>query len=254
MGERLRALGGAMQWNTELTALEQHADHVGATLKMPDGSSRMLTAAWVAGCDGAHSAVRELNAIDFPGAPYEHVFFVADVEMTGTMVPDEVNVYLWKSGFHLFFPMRGTDHWRIVGIVPPALRGNDALAFDAVAPSIRGEAGSTLAFKSCSWFSTYRIHHRAAAQFRDRALLRARRRGARPQPGRRAGHEHRFAGRLQPRMEARARRAGQGRRGAARFVWRRAHPGCAMAAAPHRRGLQARRVRQRVRRICCAPK
>ena len=166
MGERLRALGGAVQWNTELVALEQRADRVAATLKQPDGTTRTLEAAWVAGCDGARSAVRELNAIAFPGAPYEHVFFVADVEMTGTMVPDEVNVYLWKSGFHLFFPMRGTDHWRIVGIVPAALRGKDSLAFDAVLPSIRGEAGSALRFKQCSWFSTYRIHHRAAAEFR----------------------------------------------------------------------------------------
>ncbi len=165
MGERLKTLGGAVQWNTELVALEQRADRVVATLKTPDGTKR-IEAAWVAGCDGAHSAVRELNAIAFPGAPYEHVFFVADVEMTGTMVPDEVNVYLWKRGFHLFFPMRGADHWRIVGIVPPELRGNDALAFDAVVPSIRGEAGDALRFKSCSWFSTYRIHHRAAAEFR----------------------------------------------------------------------------------------
>jgi len=166
MGERLNALGGAVRWNTELVALEQRAERVAATLKMPDGTARTIQAAWVAGCDGAHSAVRELNAIAFPGAPYEQVFFVADVEMTGTMVPDEVNVYLWKHGFHLFFPMRGTDHWRIVGIVPPALRGSDTLAFDAVVPSLRGEAGSALAFKACSWFSTYRIHHRAAAEFR----------------------------------------------------------------------------------------
>jgi 2-polyprenyl-6-methoxyphenol hydroxylase-like FAD-dependent oxidoreductase len=166
MGERLTALGGAVKWNIELVALEQHADHVAATLRAPGGATRTITAAWVAGCDGAHSAVRELNQIAFPGAPYEHVFFVADVEMTGTMVPDEVNVYLWKSGFHLFFPMRGENHWRIVGIVPPELRGNDKLAFDAVVPSIRGEAGSAIAFKSCSWFSTYRIHHRAAAGFR----------------------------------------------------------------------------------------
>ncbi len=142
----------------------QRADHVSATLKTPDGATRTLTAAWVGGCDGAHSAVRELNGIGFPGAPYEHVFYVADVEMTGTMVADEVNVYLWRSGFHLFFPMRGQDHWRIVGIVPPELRGDDKLDFDAVAPSLRGESGSALSFKACSWFSTYRIHHRAAAR------------------------------------------------------------------------------------------
>jgi 2-polyprenyl-6-methoxyphenol hydroxylase-like FAD-dependent oxidoreductase len=168
MGERLRALGGSVAWNTELVALAQQPDHVCATLKMPDGTTRTLTAAWVAGCDGAHSAVRELNAIEFPGAPYEHVFFVADVEMTGTMVPDEVNVYLWRSGFHLFFPMRGADHWRIVGIVPPALRDKEGLGFEAIAPSVRGEAGTDLEVRRCSWFSTYRIHHRAASRFRER--------------------------------------------------------------------------------------
>ena len=166
MGEKLTELGGAVQWNTELTAIEQRDDGVVATLKNPDGSTRAFEAAWVAGCDGARSAVRELNRIEFPGAPYEHIFFVADVVMTGTMVPDEVNVYLWRSGFHLFFPMRGDDHWRIVGILPPALRDKDGVGFDDIVPSLRGEAGTTLEFRSCSWISTYRIHHRAAAHFR----------------------------------------------------------------------------------------
>ncbi|HJT97035.1 MAG TPA: FAD-dependent monooxygenase [Rhodanobacteraceae bacterium] len=166
MGEKLNALGASVSWNTELVAFEQRDDRVVATLKDADGATRTMEAAWVAGCDGARSIVRTQNGIDFVGAPYEHVFFVADVVMTGTMVPDEVNVYLWKSGFHLFFPMRGKDHWRIVGILPPELRGRDDVTFDTVVPSVRGEAGSDLSFQSCSWFSTYRIHHRAAARFR----------------------------------------------------------------------------------------
>jgi 2-polyprenyl-6-methoxyphenol hydroxylase-like FAD-dependent oxidoreductase len=168
MGEKLRELGVEVQWNTELLALEQHASHVIATLKSPDGSTRKITAAWVAGCDGARSAVRTLNGIEFPGAPYEHVFFVADVTATGRMAPDEVNVYLWRAGFHLFFPMRGTNHWRIVGIVPPQLRERKDLNFESVMPSLSGEAGTSLSIQACSWFSTYRIHHRAAARFRDR--------------------------------------------------------------------------------------
>jgi FAD binding domain-containing protein len=96
------------------------------------------------------------------------VFFVADVTATGRMAPDEVNVYLWRAGFHLFFPMRGTNHWRIVGIVPPQLRERQDLDFAAVMPSLRSEAGAGLSIEACSWFSTYRIHHRAAARFRDR--------------------------------------------------------------------------------------
>jgi 2-polyprenyl-6-methoxyphenol hydroxylase-like FAD-dependent oxidoreductase len=166
MGERLCDWNLSVQWNTELVALQQEPEKVSVTLKLTDGTTRKLTAAYVAGCDGARSAVRELNAITFPGAPYEHVFFVADVEVTGTMVPEEVNIYLWKKGFHLFFPMRGKDHWRIVGIVPPELRDRENLDFDSVTPSLRNEAGNALSFTSCSWFSTYRIHHRSASRFR----------------------------------------------------------------------------------------
>ena len=168
LGERLSELGGAVRWNTELVALEQQAQHVVATLKQPDGTTRLPRAAWVAGCDGARSAVRDLNGIGFPGAPYEHVFFVADVQARGGMVADEVNVYFWREGFHLFFPMRGDDHWRIVGIVPAPLRGRDGLVFDDVLPSVQRQAGPQLQVQSCSWFSTYRIHHRAAERFRDR--------------------------------------------------------------------------------------
>jgi 2-polyprenyl-6-methoxyphenol hydroxylase-like FAD-dependent oxidoreductase len=168
LGEALRDHGTAVNWNTELVGLAQETGHVRAALRQADGSMREITAAWVAGCDGAHSAVRDLSGIAFQGAPYEHVFFVADTQVTGTMVPDELNVYLWREGFHLFFPMRGTDHWRIVGIVPPELRGRKDLTFEDVVPSVRQEAGSGLAFQQCTWFSTYRIHHRRAEHFLDR--------------------------------------------------------------------------------------
>ena len=168
LGAALRNRGMAVQWTTELVALAQDTGQVHATLKHGDGSTDGVTAAWVAGCDGARSAVRELSGIPFEGAPYEHVFFVADTQATGTMVPDELNVYLWRQGFHVFFPMRGTDHWRVVGILPPNLRGRDDLTFEDVAPSVRQVAGSGLSFQACSWYSTYRIHHRRAPRFRDR--------------------------------------------------------------------------------------
>ena len=168
MGAKLHDCGVDVQWNTELVAFEQHPDHVDVTLKGPDGTTRRIRAAWVAGCDGSRSPVRELSGITFPGAPYEHVFFVADTEATGSMKQGELNVYLWRDGFHLFFPMRGQDRWRVIGILPADMRKRDDLTFEELVPEIRREAGADLAFKACSWFSTYRIHHRAAARFRDR--------------------------------------------------------------------------------------
>jgi 2-polyprenyl-6-methoxyphenol hydroxylase-like FAD-dependent oxidoreductase len=168
LGEALRDAGIVVEWNTELLGLVQEPDRVVARLRQPDGTIREVTAGWVAGCDGARSTVREMNGIAFQGAPYEQVFYVADTQMTGPMVPDELNIYLRRSGFHLFFPMRGANHWRVVGILPPALRGRDDLTMDEVFPSIRVETGDGLRLQGCSWFSTYRIHHRRAERFRDR--------------------------------------------------------------------------------------
>src|SRR5215470_15083031 len=168
MGEHLREIGGSVQWNTELVSVTQTPESATAVVRLADGAEKGITAAWVAGCDGARSKVRESSGIEFAGAPYEHVFFVADTELTGSMVPDEVNVYLFRDGFHLLFPMRGKDHWRIAGILPPELRDKQDLKFEAVVPSLQNEAGDKLAIKSCSWFSTYRIHHRRATRFRDR--------------------------------------------------------------------------------------
>ncbi|HXV39904.1 MAG TPA: FAD-dependent monooxygenase [Steroidobacteraceae bacterium] len=167
LGDRLRDFGVAVQWQTELLALERQPDHVVAQLRGPDGSVRTVTARYVAGCDGARSAVRELSGIGFPGAPYEHVFFVADTEATGPMVPGELNVYMWHDGFHLYFPMRGADHWRVIGILPQELRAKEGVTFEDVMPSLRGEGGGQIEFRSCAWFSTYRIHHRVTERFRS---------------------------------------------------------------------------------------
>jgi len=168
LGDALRARGLGVEWNTELVGLAQDTDHVMATLKNADGTRSEVRVPWLAGCDGARSTVRELNGIAFEGAPYQHVFFVADVKMTGSMAPDVLNVYLWRRGFHLLFPMRGTDHWRIVGILPPQLRGRDNLTFEETIPTLRHEVGNELSFQACNWYSTYRIHHRRAARFHDR--------------------------------------------------------------------------------------
>jgi 2-polyprenyl-6-methoxyphenol hydroxylase-like FAD-dependent oxidoreductase len=167
LGNALRDHGIDVSWNTELVGLTQNAEHARATLKRADGSTLEIEANWIAGCDGPRSTVRSLSKINFPGAPYEHVFFVADTHMPGPMVPGELNLYLWRGGFHIFFPMHGTDHWRVVGIVPPELRARDDLTFDEVLPAVRNVVGPALSLQTCSWFSTYRIHHRRAERFRE---------------------------------------------------------------------------------------
>ena len=131
----------------------------------------------------------------------------------------------------------------VAGRVPPVLpdAGQGPLAGDRHSPqgvartkddlTVRGGGSGdpaarrepSLSFKECSWFSTYRIHHRCRRALPRPALLPARRRGAHPQPDGRAGHEHRLAGCLQPRLEAGARGARASRRGLARHLRAGAH-------------------------------
>src|SRR5687768_14957543 len=85
LGERLAEQGAAVSWKTELVALEQRNNHVDARVRLPDGTERPIKAAYVAGCDGARSTVRERCGIGFPGVAYDHVFFVADTIATGAM-------------------------------------------------------------------------------------------------------------------------------------------------------------------------
>ena len=159
--------GIAILWRTELVDLRQEATHVTATLQDASGNRREVDVNFVAGCDGSHSAVRRLCGIEFPGDNYEHTFFVADTEATGPMRPSELNVYLWRDGFHLFFPMRGQNRWRVIGILPKVFRGRDDVKFEDLEPAIKREAGTDVDFVACHWFSTYRIAHRAAARFRS---------------------------------------------------------------------------------------
>ena len=131
--ERLDALGVKVERQTELLRFEQHDDGVRATLQRPDGSEEVCEAAYLAGCDGASSTVREQLAIGFPGGTYTGLFYVADVEATGPATDDELHVDLEDADFLLVFPLKGTGRVRLVGTVreEPG-REHGELTFDDV--------------------------------------------------------------------------------------------------------------------------
>jgi len=76
------------------------------------------------------------------------VFFVADTEATGSMVPGEFERVPPARWIHLFFPMRGTDRWRVIGILPEHLRESRTSTFEERSPRCRKEAGAQLSFKA----------------------------------------------------------------------------------------------------------
>jgi 2-polyprenyl-6-methoxyphenol hydroxylase-like FAD-dependent oxidoreductase len=169
--DRLEALGARVERRTELVRFEQDAERVRAVLRRPDGSEETCEAAYLAGCDGARSTVREVLATGFPGGTYSGLFYVADVDATGAAADGDIHVDLEEADFLAVFPLKGAGRLRLIGpIRQEPDREQRELTFD----DVRGRAlgNLKLSVARVNWFSTYRVHHRVAAHFREgRAFL-----------------------------------------------------------------------------------
>jgi 2-polyprenyl-6-methoxyphenol hydroxylase-like FAD-dependent oxidoreductase len=163
--ERLEALGVHVERRTKLTAFDARADGVVAELRMPDGSTATCEAAFLAGCDGARSAIREGTGARFPGGTYEHLFYVADVEARGAPMNRELHVLLDDAGFLGLFPLAGEGRARLVGTIrEDAIGSGKAIEWSDIDRGPIRHIG--LEIDRVRWFSTYRVHHRVADRFR----------------------------------------------------------------------------------------
>ena len=237
--ERLaeRASGRA---GTELLRFEDRDGRVLAHLRRPDGSEEACEAEYLAGCDGAHSTVRENLRIGFPGGTYAHVFYVADVEASGPHDQSRAARGAGRCGLP-----GGVSHEGSRSAPASSVRSGgrsddrrEALSWEDVSKDVIARLRLTV--DRVNWFSTYRVHHRVAEQLPARPRLSARRRGPHPQPRGRAGHEHGHRRRRQSRLEARGGPAAPRRDGLAGHLRARAHRLCPAAGRDDRPGLHGR--------------
>jgi 2-polyprenyl-6-methoxyphenol hydroxylase-like FAD-dependent oxidoreductase len=167
--EALSAAGVAIERPVELTGFDDRGDRVIARLRHANGREEMCEAAYVAGCDGAHSIVRDVLKTGFPGNTYAHVFYVADTEATGPIMNRELHVAIDEGDFIAAFPMKGDQRVRLIGIVETE-ENDPKLSWDDVGRVVITRLGVNV--EHVNWFSTYRVHHRVVSHFRvGRAFL-----------------------------------------------------------------------------------
>jgi 2-polyprenyl-6-methoxyphenol hydroxylase-like FAD-dependent oxidoreductase len=169
--ERLATLGVQVERETEVVDVEEGDGRIVARLRRRDGSEERCECAWLAGCDGAHSTVREKVGLRFPGGTYRHLFYVADVQASGPVVNRELNVALDEADLLAVFPLPGEGNARLIGTIraesEEAARG---LAWEDVSRDILERL--KLQVSKVNWFSTYHVHHRVTEHFRvGRAFL-----------------------------------------------------------------------------------
>jgi 2-polyprenyl-6-methoxyphenol hydroxylase-like FAD-dependent oxidoreductase len=163
--ERLRENGVHIDRPTEVLGFEERGDRVAVKLKHADGSDETCEAAFLAGCDGARSIVREFLHTGFPGGTYKHLFYVADVEATGPVMNEELHLALDEADFLAVFPMKGNERVRLIGTVEQASETqHNWLEWKDLSRSVIERLGIDVT--RVNWFSTYHVHHRVAAHFR----------------------------------------------------------------------------------------
>src|SRR6185312_2694482 len=163
--DRLRAAGVAVDRGVELAAFSETADGIAAELRHAGGRVETCAARYLAGCDGAHSRVREGLGAAFDGGAYAHLFYVADVDGSGEAMNGELQVGLDRDDFMAIFPLPGSGRARLVGTVrPDAGRAGVPLAWEDVNQRVR--AWMPVEVARVNWFSTYHVHHRVAQSFR----------------------------------------------------------------------------------------
>jgi 2-polyprenyl-6-methoxyphenol hydroxylase-like FAD-dependent oxidoreductase len=167
--ERLSSLNVYVERETELVDLIPSKVGVSATLRKSDGKIEKLEVLYLAGCDGAHSTVRETLQIDFPGGTYSDIYYVADIQATGPVINGELNIALDDADFLAIFPMKGKGRARLVGAVRQEIPNDSDLTWDDVRSRIIQHLKMELV--EVKWFSTYRVHHRVAAAFQKQRVF-----------------------------------------------------------------------------------
>jgi hypothetical protein len=128
-----------------------------------------VRAAYLLGCDGAHSGVRKGLGLPFEGSTYPVRLIQADVHIELPVpLTDEFGIFLGPKGMLALFPLPGDKRFRLITFLEPN-EPDYALpvelsSFQHVMAE-RGPAGSTVS--DPAWMIDFRIHCRIAPRYRQ---------------------------------------------------------------------------------------
>src|SRR6476659_8993270 len=206
--EQLATQGVKVERGRALTDLTQDGQTVTVSLRGEDGSIETVRCRWVIGCDGAHSAVRKAAGIPFAGSTYRDEFIMADAELDWQLPHGGLYGFPSPAGiFAAFLDARREPLPDIRQLSARARRlerrvqrtqsrgvpGDGRRASSLPGQGRKGVLGDSL---PCA-----QPH---SAPLPRRTGIPRRRRCPRAQPRGRTRDEHRYSGRLQPGLEARA--------------------------------------------------
>jgi 4,5-epoxidase len=169
---RVTELGGQIEWDREVAAAEQ--DFHGVIVTFADGDQSRVS--WLVGCDGAHSRVRQLAGVGFPGVPLAERFLLVDAHVDLPL--SRHSIYVWLESDSLFgaFPLPGQDLWRLMAPTSDPGSKADRMTDEAVLTEVTRQLGARTGcdpspIRDPEWVTSFRVHQRLAETYRNGRIL-----------------------------------------------------------------------------------
>jgi 4,5-epoxidase len=119
-----------------------------------------VTATWIIGCDGAHSAVRHALNIPFKGTKFKERFALADVTISDCPLSrQQIHGFLSTPGVLGFIPLPKKNHFRLITTFHDETKTAD-LQIPFLEKLIQNRAKLAVSIQDILWASMFTIHRR----------------------------------------------------------------------------------------------
>ena len=112
--EHLRSFGVEVERGCTVTELSQDESSARVSLEHVDSGTQEIEAQYVAGCDGAHSAVRQLSGMAVEGSGSFQSYMAADLRLRTDLPEDEWRLFFSEEGVLAYSPL-GDGWYRMTG-------------------------------------------------------------------------------------------------------------------------------------------
>ncbi len=168
---RLEGLGVSIHRGCRLRSARSEDDGVTTEIETTDGvETRRFE--WLIGADGAHSTVRHLLGVAFPGEAVHRRWLLADFDLEEPEPDDKIRTVLADEGMLAFFPYGG-GRWRVVidggPVEPNAPRCDPDRA--EIEEILRRRTNRSLTMGRTHWLADFRVSERQVERYRHGRIL-----------------------------------------------------------------------------------
>ncbi|AUH70961.1 FAD-dependent monooxygenase [Legionella sainthelensi] len=153
-----------VEWQTELTAIEETSNHVVSTLKRANGQSETIQSSWVIACDGSHSTLRKLVHAEFIGASIPQTWWLADLMIDWELPENKLILYVSDKGPLACFPM-GEKRYRVVMTAPEKIM-HEAPSIEDIERAFKVRCSDKAILSNPLWISSFGIDHKQIQKYR----------------------------------------------------------------------------------------